>query len=71
MKHKDKAMCSGCRNDWYNTEGLDISGMGKRSGCWSFEDAEVVTRYKLAWDLPTIARNCHRLLARIEEEVAA
>ena len=38
---KTKAMCAGCREDWYNHE---VSG-----GCWNFKDARVVRRWKLAW----------------------
>lgn len=41
---KDKSLCLGCRNDFYN--GKNALGV---SECWSFQSAEVVTRYKLGW----------------------
>lgn len=34
---KSKAICHGCRDDFYNARG----------GCWCYEKAEVVTRYKI------------------------
>lgn len=51
---KDKRLCIGCRDDWYNH---NQAGNAER-GCWGYESAEVVTRYRLPWDLPTLARNC-------------
>lgn len=37
--------CRGCRDDFYNHEGHSMNG----SYCWSLDDAEVVTRYRLHW----------------------
>lgn len=45
MTKKCKSMCSGCRDDFYNA-GHNQLGV---KGCWSFEKAKVVTRYKLGW----------------------
>ena len=43
-KSKSKALCSGCRDDFYN----DHNPIGVKE-CWCFKDAEVVTRYRLGW----------------------
>ena len=39
MTDKNKFMCSGCRNEWYNQNRPD--------GCWLFENATVVIRIKV------------------------
>ena len=47
---KDKALCAGCRNDFYN--GNNQLGVQE---CWSFKSAKVCTRYKLHWwTAPTV-----------------
>lgn len=38
---KDKSLCQGCRNDYYN-------GTGAKE-CWQFKAAKVVTRWRLGW----------------------
>ena len=38
---KSKALCEGCRNDFYNGQGADE--------CWSFKDANVCNRFRLGW----------------------
>lgn len=40
----NRKYCAGCRDDFYNSQG----GMDGK-GCWSLEDAKVVTRYRLGW----------------------
>ena len=43
MPKKTKAMCSGCRDDYYN----------EREGCWSFKRAKVVKRIRVGtWEPP-------------------
>jgi len=50
MKGK-KEYCAGCRDDFYNHR----ENMNGKRGCWSFETAESVTRYKLHWwTAPTV-----------------
>ena len=45
--------CAGCRDDFYNEQGGKNSMSGK--GCWSLENADVVTRYRLHWwTAPTV-----------------
>ena len=40
MTEKNKELCRGCRDDYYN------SGSGE---CWSYKNASVVQRYKIGW----------------------
>ena len=45
MSHDEKMkMCAGCRNDFYN----DKNPLGVKK-CWSFDDAKVVTRFRIGW----------------------
>ena len=44
MTRKTKALCSGCRNDFYNGQ----NKFGVRE-CWSFKTAEVCTRWRIDW----------------------
>ena len=42
---KTKAMCGGCRDDYYN--------QNREGGCWCFENAKVVERTKVGvWQNP-------------------
>jgi hypothetical protein len=42
---KVKALCSGCKNDYYNHN--------REGGCWDFKTAEVVNRTKVGiWQNP-------------------
>ena len=42
---KSKAMCFGCRNDFYNRN--------REGGCWSFKTARIVTRVQVGiWEPP-------------------
>jgi len=36
---KDKTMCVGCRDDFYN--------QNREEGCWSFKTAKIVTRIQV------------------------
>jgi len=46
MNQKTKALCKDCRNDFYNFR-------SEQEGCWSFENAKVVTRVKVgSWQNP-------------------
>lgn len=36
-----RALCSGCRDDYYNGQGA--------SECWSLKTAEIVTRWRQGW----------------------
>ena len=63
MSKKSKALCEGCRNDFYNDKN-EISV----KECWSFKSAKVCRRWKLHWwTQPTVPRaflevvtlNCH------------
>jgi hypothetical protein len=43
MTEKSKSLCLGCRSDFYNkTPETD-------GECWSYEKAQVVTRYRIGW----------------------
>jgi hypothetical protein len=42
---KSKALCGGCRDDYYN-------GCGAKE-CWSYKSARVVKRWKQGWWTPT------------------
>jgi hypothetical protein len=45
---KTKAMCRGCRDDFYNRT--------QAEGCWSFEKAKIVNRVKVGtWEPPPYA----------------
>ena len=44
---KCKAMCHGCRNDFYNGN----NSMGVKE-CWSFKGAKVVKRWRIGWWTP-------------------
>jgi hypothetical protein len=37
-------LCEGCRNNFYNQSGNSNTGR-----CWSFDNAKVVTRYRIGW----------------------
>lgn len=41
---KSKAMCEGCRNNYYNTPGPHGAPQ-----CWSYKDAQVVRRWRIGW----------------------
>lgn len=41
---KSKEMCKGCRDDYYNQPGNSATGE-----CWMYQQAEVVTRYRIGW----------------------
>lgn len=41
MTEKSKALCAGCRDEYYN-------GLGAVE-CWSYQGAQVVTRYRIGW----------------------
>ena len=42
---KSKAMCSGCRYDFYNRV--------RKGGCWCFDNATIVTRVRVGiWEAP-------------------
>ena len=42
---KNKSMCSGCYNDFYNHS--------QENGCWSFDKAKIVTKVKVGtWQPP-------------------
>lgn len=46
-RDKSKALCKGCREDYYNGTGAEE--------CWLYKDAEVVTRFRIAWwTAPTV-----------------
>lgn len=56
---KSKAMCRGCRDDYYNRS--------EKNGCWCYSSAQIVTRVKVGvWQPPPYARlpektlSCHR-----------
>ena len=60
MTQKTKALCVGCRDNFYNGQGA--------AECWAYKDAQVVTRYRLGWWTPptepgafteVITLNCH------------
>lgn len=53
---KCKAMCHGCYDDFYNHPGPHGS-----KECWSFEKAEVVTRWRLGWWASPIKENAHKV----------
>ena len=45
--NKIKSMCSGCYNNDYN------NGLGGAKECWSFKDAEIVSRILIGnWENP-------------------
>ena len=47
---KSKAMCSGCRDDYYNHN--------REGGCWCFKTAKIVTRIRVGiWELPPYGKN--------------
>ena len=61
MAKKTKSMCSGCRDNYYN------SGMSTTGECWSFSSARVAKKkfvpmdMRPPWDLPIITTlSCHR-----------
>jgi hypothetical protein len=39
-----KALCAGCRNDFYNRPGHSSTGQ-----CWSLQSAKVVERTRVGW----------------------
>ena len=41
MSVKSKALCKGCREDYYNGTGAEE--------CWSYKSAKVVTRFRIGW----------------------
>ena len=44
---KDKSLCGGCRNDFYNGQGA--------KECWSYKGAKVCARWRLDWwTAPTV-----------------
>lgn len=43
-KSEKQKLCAGCRSDFYN--GKNSVGVKE---CWSFQAANVVTRYRLGW----------------------
>ena len=49
---KSKALCSGCRDDFYN--GNNSLGVQE---CWCFKTAKVVTRWKAGWWTPQESRS--------------
>ncbi len=58
MSGKDKNLCVGCRNDYYNSN--------RPEGCWCYGNAKVVLRTKVGvWDNPPYTRkpvetlSCH------------
>lgn len=45
MNDQDKlTLCHGCRDDYYNHGNNSTTGR-----CWMFENAKVVTRYRIGW----------------------
>ena len=47
---KDKTMCCGCRDDYYNHARTD--------GCWMYGKANVVTRVRVGtWEPPPYAKD--------------
>lgn len=53
---KTKAMCQGCRNDFYN--GKNDLGV---SECWSFKTAKIETRYRIGhWTPMDRPENFHK-----------
>ena len=46
---KSRSMCAGCRDDFYNHTDRGGYYVHSPSGCWNFEDARVVRRWKLGW----------------------
>lgn len=47
---KNKSLCEGCRNDFYNGEGA--------KECWSLKTAQVVQRWRLGWWTAPASREC-------------
>ena len=54
MSAPTKAMCAGCRNNFYNGN----NDLGVKE-CWSFKSAEVVTRFRLHRDTPMNIRSAY------------
>ena len=46
-KPEDKHLCKDCKDDYYN--GNNSVGIKE---CWSFDNAEVVTRFRIPWWTP-------------------
>jgi hypothetical protein len=47
---KNKSMCRGCRNDFYNHS--------QKDGCWCFNDATIVERIQVGtWEPPPYEKN--------------
>lgn len=44
MSVKTKSMCSGCEDDFYNSQ--------RPEGCWSYDSAEIKLRKKVSVDQP-------------------
>lgn len=55
---KSKALCRGCRDDFYNGQGA--------SECWSFKDAKVVTRYRIDWWTQPTTRSAFTKVATLD-----
>lgn len=51
---KDKSLCSGCRNNFYN--GNNNLGV---SECWSLKDAKLKTRYCIPSNVPLNQRGSY------------
>ena len=48
--NKTKAMCRGCRDDYYN--------QNRQGGCWCFGDATIVERIQVGvWEPPPYKRD--------------
>jgi hypothetical protein len=40
VTEKSKLLCAGCTDNFYNQQ---------PQGCWNYDDAKVVTRYRIGW----------------------
>lgn len=57
MITKSKAMCDGCRENYYNGVGeCPISGKANTKECWHYESARVVRRFRIGWWTPPGSR---------------
>lgn len=64
---KSRAMCSGCRNNFYN--GNNDIGVKE---CWSFKSAKVVTRMRVGtWQPPPYIWNPQKVLSCYHESGAS
>lgn len=56
MESKSKAMCRGCRDNYYNSS--------QKDGCWLYPQAKIVKRVQVGtWQPPPYSRNAQSVLS--------